>query len=492
MERYDIFHDIAERTGGDLYIGVVGPVRAGKSTFVKKFTELLVLPNIADEHDRQRTQDAIPQSGAGRTIMTAEPKFIPDEAVEITVKEGLTVRVRLVDSVGFPVPGAIGYTEEDGPRMVTTPWFDEDIPFEEAAVVGTRRIITEHSTLGIVVTCDGSFGEIPRENFVEAERQVVHELKEIGKPFVILLNTVDPLAPETAELAENLAYEYDVQVIPIALNRVTEQDLLVVLEQLLLEFPVRELVVRLPAWIEELPADFWLRRHYNDAIATTVQNVERLRDVERAIAQLAEYQHMEKVELEELDLGTGVATVDVTVPEDLFWQILGEISGMEIRGKDALVRLIRELSRAKAVYDRIGNSLDEVDDRGYAVVMPSLDDMIFEEPELIRKGGQFGVRLRASAPALHLFRTVVTTEVAPMIGSEKQSQQLVNYLMEKFEDDPRKIWESDIFGKSLDELLKEGIEDKIRSMPAPAQDKIRESLERIANEGSGNLICIIL
>ncbi|GAB6875653.1 stage IV sporulation protein A [Thermaerobacter litoralis] len=492
MERFDIFQDIAERTGGDLYIGVVGPVRAGKSTFVKKFVELLVLPNIANEHDRQRTQDAIPQSGAGRTIMTAEPKFIPDEAVEIQVKEGLTVRVRLVDSVGFPVPGAIGYTEADGPRMVTTPWFEQDIPFEEAAVVGTRKIINEHSTLGIVVTTDGSFGEIPRENFVEAEQQVIRELKELGKPFVVLLNTADPLSPETAQLAETLAFDYDVQVIPIALNRVGERDLLVVLEQLLLEFPVRELVVQLPAWVEELDEDFWLRRHYAEAIQATVQNVERLRDVERAIDQLGEYQHIEKVELQELDLGTGVATVDVTVPEELFWQVLGEISGMEIRGKETLVRLIRELSKAKAVYDRIGRSLEEADERGYAVVMPALDDLVFEEPELVRKGGQFGVRLRASAPTLHLFRTVVSTEVAPMIGSEKQSQQLVNYLMEKFEDDPRKIWESDIFGKSLDELLKEGIEDKIRSMPENAQGKIREALERIANEGSGNLICIII
>lgn len=492
MERYDIFQDIAERTGGDLYIGVVGPVRAGKSTFVKKFVELLVLPNIANEHDRQRTQDAIPQSGAGRTIMTAEPKFIPDEAVELSVKEGLTVRVRLVDSVGFPVPGAIGYTEADGPRMVTTPWFEQDIPFEEAAVVGTRKIITEHSTLGIVVTTDGSFGEIPRENFVEAERKVIEELKALGKPFVVLLNTADPLSAEAAQLAENLAFDYDVQVIPIALTRVGERDLLVVLEQLLLEFPVRELVVRLPAWIEELEEEFWLRRHYNDAIGATVQNVERLRDVERAIEQLREYQHVEKVELQALDLGTGVATVDVSVPEDLFWRILGEISGMEIRGKETLVRLIRDLARAKAVYDRIGRSLEEADERGYAVVIPSLDDLVFEEPELVRKGGQFGVRLRASAPALHLFRTVVSTEVAPMIGSERQSQQLVNYLVEKFEDDPRKIWESDIFGKSLDELLKEGIDEKIRSMPENAQMKIRESLERIANEGSGNLICIIL
>ncbi|ADU51219.1 stage IV sporulation protein A [Thermaerobacter marianensis DSM 12885] len=492
MERYDIFQDIAERTGGDLYLGVVGPVRAGKSTFVKKFVELLVLPNIANEHDRQRTQDAIPQSGAGRTITTAEPKFIPDEAVEIHVKEGLTVRVRLVDSVGFPVPGAIGYTEADGPRMVTTPWFEEDIPFEEAAVVGTRKIITEHSTLGVVVTTDGSFGEIPRENFVEAEQQVIRELKELGKPFVVLLNTADPLSPETAQLAETLAFDYDVQVIPIALNRVGERDLLVVLEQLLLEFPVRELVVRLPAWVEELDEDFWLRRHYADAIGATVQNVERLRDVERAIAQLGEYQHVEKVDLEQLDLGTGVATVDVSVPEDLFWLVLGEISGMEIRGKENLVRLVRDLSRAKAVYDRIGRSLEAADEHGYAVVMPALDDLVFEEPEMVRRGGQFGVRLRASAPTLHLFRTVVSTEVAPMIGSEKQSQQLVNYLMEKFEDDPRKIWESDIFGKSLDELLKEGIEDKIRSMPENAQAKIREALERIANEGSGNLICIII
>lgn len=492
MERFDIFRDIAERTGGDIYIGVVGPVRTGKSTFIRKFMELLVLPNISDPNERQRTIDELPQGGVGRTIMTTEPKFVPDEGVRITIRENISLRVRMVDCVGYTVPGALGYEDEKGQRLVNTPWFEEEIPFQEAAEIGTRKVVAEHSTIGLVVTTDGSFTEIPREDFVAAEERVVRELQDIGKPFVVLLNSCHPETKDTIGLAERLEARYDVPVIPVDVTAMDEDDVQTTMEQVLYEFPVREVVVNLPRWVEELEANHWLRRRFEESVADTVKDIRRLRDVEGAVTSLGGQDFVDRAVLQAMDMGTGVATVEMQAKEELFWKVLEEMTGMAIEGRHDLIRRMRELVEAKADYDYVREALEDVRTVGYGMVAPRVADMTFEDPELVRQGGRYGVRLRASAPSLHFIRADVETEVTPIVGTERQCEELVKYLLEKFEDDPRKIWESDIFGKSLQDLVREGIENKLFRMPENAQTKIQETLTRIINEGSGGLICILI
>ncbi len=492
MEGYDIFADIAQRTGGEIYIGVVGPVRTGKSTLIKRFLELLVLPHIPDAYERERTLDAMPQSGAGRTVMTTEPKFVPDEGVALTIGDGLNLRVRLVDCVGFPVPGALGYAEESGPRMVVTPWFDYEIPFEEAAEVGTRKVITDHAVLGLVVTTDGSFGELARDSFVAAEQRAVGELRDLGKPFAVVLNTARPDSPDTAALRQRLEEEYQAPVVAVNCGQLDEQGIEGIMEQVLYEFPVREVNIQQPAWVLELDAGHWLRRRFDELSAETLEGVRRLRDVQAALHRLAGYDVVERVDLLRMEMGSGVADIALTAREDVFRQILQDITGVDVGEKADLVRLLRELTAAKAEFDRVGGALGEVRQVGYAVVTPDLVDMSFEEPELVRRGNQFGVRLKAKAPSLHLIRVDVEAEYTPILGNERQSEDLVHYLMEKFEDDPQKIWDSQIFGRTLHDVLREGIRQKLTRMPDGAQRKLQETLQRIVNEGSGGLICIIL
>ena len=492
MEGYDIFADIAQRTGGEIYIGVVGPVRTGKSTLIKRFMELLVLPHIDDVYERERAMDELPQSAAGRTVMTTEPKFIPDEGIAITIGDNLTLRVRLVDCVGFPVPGALGYTEDQGPRMVLTPWFDYEIPFEEAAEVGTRKVITDHAVIGLVVTSDGSFGDLARESFVAAEERAVNELREMGKPFALVVNSARPDSPDTAALVAGLRERYGTAVVPVNCAQLDELDIERIMEEVLYEFPVREVNIQQPAWVLELPPDHWLRRRFDAAAAETLEGVRRLRDVQPALHRLAGYDVVERVDLVRMDMGSGVAEIGLSAREDIFQQILQDITGVDVSEKASLVRLLRELTAAKTEFDRIGDALREVRQVGYAMVTPDLGDMNFEDPELVRRGNQFGVRLKAKAPSLHLIRADVEAEYTPILGTERQSEDLVHYLMEKFEDDPQKIWESQIFGRSLHDVLREGIRQKLTHMPESAQQKIAETLQRIVNEGSGGLICIIL
>lgn len=492
MNRLDVFQDIAVRTSGDVFIGVVGPVRSGKSTFIKRFMDVLVLPRIDDPAVRERTIDELPQSGVGRTVMTTEPKFVPDEAVAIEIREGLTIRVRLADSVGFPVEGALGYDEDEGPRMVHTPWFEEAVAFETAAEVGTRKIIADHSTLAVIVTTDGSIGELPRAAYEPAEARTVEAAQALGKPFVILLNTRNPEDAAVLELAEQLADRYESPVLPINAGRLDEDTLLTILQELLYEFPVAELDIRMPQWVEELDDDHWLRRHYEQAVEDSVHDIRKLRDVDSAAERLSAQDHISGAEITNLDLGAGSVSIEVSVDDSLFWRIAEEISGFQITGKEVLLRLLRDLAQAKRAYDKLGDALQAVDREGYAIVPPTLADMNFQEPEMIRKGNQFGVRLRATAPSLHLLRADISAEVTPIIGTEKQSEQLVNYLLEKFADDPSKIWESDIFGQPLSELLREGVHNKLYQLPDNARTRLRDTLERIINEGSGGLICIIL
>ena len=492
-EKFNIFEDIAQRTGGDIYVGVVGPVRTGKSTLIKKFMELLVLPNIADENVRQRTIDELPQSGGGRTIMTVEPKFVPDEGVAITIRETLQFRVRLVDCVGYTVEGALGYLDESGaPRMVVTPWFADPIPFQEAAEMGSRKVISEHSTIGLVVTTDGSITELSRETYVVAEQRVVGELKELGKPFVVVLNTTKPYATETMELAGELEEKYGVPVIPMDAAALTLDDINLILEQVLYEFPVRELSMPLPDWVQELEADHWLRVKCEQAIAEAAASIRRLRDVDPAVVRLAGYEFVQEAALRGMEMGTGKAAVEITAREDLFYQVLEELTGVSIHGKAPMIRLMRELIHSRKEYAKVGPALREVAETGYGLVTPSVEEIAFEEPELIRRGSQFGVRLRASAPSLHIIRADVRTEVTPIIGTERQGEELVHYLLDRFEQDPKKLWEFDIFGKSLHDLLREGLQNKLYRMPENAQQRLQETLTRIINEGSGGLICIII
>lgn len=492
MEQLDIFRDIAERTGGDIYIGVVGGVRTGKSTFIKRFMDLMVIPNIKNVYDKERTRDELPQSGAGRTVMTTEPKFVPDEAVEIIVGQNLKMNVRLVDNVGYRVEGALGFEEEEGPRMVTTPWFEEPIPFEEAAELGTRKVITEHSTIGVVVTTDGSITDIPRENYIEPEERVINELKEISKPFVVVLNSTRPHALETVQLAGELQDKYDIPVLPLDCAEMTQADIMKILEEILLEFNVTEVNIAIPKWIEELDVHHWLRNKFEAAVRDAVQKVKRVRDIQTATHMLGENDFVEEVDLVEMNMGTGTANVAICARAGLFHEIIKEQTGFDISGDHDLFRLVKELAVAKREYDKVATALQEVRETGYGVVTPRLDEMNLEEPELIRQGNRFGVRLKASAPSLHVIRADITTEITPIIGTEKQCEELVRYILNEFEDDPKEIWASQIFGKSLHDLVREGIQNKLHRMPENAQIKLQETLQRIVNDGSGGLICIII
>ncbi|MGI8303291.1 stage IV sporulation protein A [Bacillus paranthracis] len=492
MEKVDIFKDIAERTGGDIYFGVVGAVRTGKSTFIKKFMELVVIPNIENESDRQRAQDELPQSAAGRTIMTTEPKFVPNQAVSIEVDEGLEVNIRLVDCVGYTVPGAKGYEDENGPRMINTPWYEEPIPFHEAAEIGTRKVIQEHSTIGVVITTDGTIGEIPRRDYIEAEERVVNELKEVGKPFIMIINTVQPYHPDTEQLRQSLSEEYDIPVIAMSVESLRETDVYNVLREALFEFPVLEVNVNLPSWVMVLNEGHWLRQSYQEAVQETVKDIKRLRDVDRVVWQFSQYDFIDRASLAGIDMGQGVAEIDLYAPDELYDQILKEVVGVEIRGKDHLLKLMLDLSHAKIEYDQVADALRMVKQTGYGVAAPALADMSLDEPEIIRHGSRFGVKLKAVAPSIHMIKVDVESTFEPIIGTEKQSEELVRYLMQDFEDDPLSIWNSDIFGRSLSSIVREGIQAKLSLMPENARYKLKETLERIINEGSGGLIAIIL
>ncbi len=492
MEKVDIFKDIAERTGGDIYLGIVGAVRTGKSTFIKKFMELVVIPNIASEADRARAQDELPQSAAGKTIMTTEPKFVPNQAASIHVAEGLDVNIRLVDCVGYTVPGAKGYEDENGPRMIHTPWYEEPIPFHEAAEIGTRKVIQDHSTLGVVVTTDGTIGEIPRSDYLEAEERVIEELKEVGKPFIIIINSVQPHHPDTALLRESLQEKYDIPVLAMSVEGMRESDVLSVLREALYEFPVLEVNVNLPSWVMVLNESHWLRESYQEAVKETVKDIKRLRDVDRVVEQFNEFEFIDHAALAGIEMGQGVAEIDLYAPEELYDDILKEIVGVEIRGKDHLLALMQEFAHAKAEYDQVADALKMVKHTGYGVAAPSLNDMSLDEPEIIRQGSRFGVRLKAVAPSIHMIKVDVESEFAPIIGTEKQSEELVRYLMQDFEENPLSIWNSEIFGRNLSSIVREGIQAKLAMMPENARYKLKETLERIINEGSGGLIAIIL
>ncbi len=492
MEKVDIFKDIAERTGGDIYLGVVGAVRTGKSTFIKKFMESVVLPRIANEADRIRATDELPQSAAGRTIMTTEPKFVPNAAVQIMVSEGLHVHIRLVDCVGYTIEGAKGFEDEHGPRMISTPWFDEPIPFQEAAEIGTRKVIQEHSTLGVVITTDGTISDIPRSSYVNAEERVIEELKQVGKPFVVVINSQKPQCDSALELRQELQNRYDVPVVTMSVAQAEEEEMMSVLREVLYEFPVHEVNVNLPSWVMVLQEKHWLRENFENCVRDTVKDIRRLRDVDRVVQQFTEYEFIDRASLADMNMGFGVAEIDLYAPDDLYDRILMEVVGVEVRGKDHLLSIMQEFAHAKREYDQFAEAIEMVKTTGYGIAAPTLEEMNLDEPEMIRQGARFGVRLKATAPSIHMIRVDVESEFSPIIGTEKQSEELVNYLMQDFDDNPLKIWESDIFGRSLHSIVREGIQGKLAMMPDNARYKLQETLGRIINEGSGGLIAIIL
>lgn len=492
MEQRNIYKDIADRTQGDIYIGVVGPVRTGKSTLIKRFMDTLVVPNIEDDARRDRAVDELPQSAAGRTIMTTEPKFIPEEAVEIELPGNARFRVRMIDCVGYIVPGSLGYVEGDQPRMVKTPWFDHEIPFNMAAEIGTRKVISEHSTIGLVVTTDGSISDIAREEYEEAEERVVNELKEINKPFIILLNCTYPNTNNAAALAESLMEKYSVPVIPVNCLDLTEEEIRQILAQVLFEFPVKEISVDLPRWISNLAPDHWLRSKVYASVQSSAAKVTHIRDVNRLVKELCGCEYIENARIAEMDLASGSARISVTMQQELFYKVLTESTGLEIANEQELMGCITQLSQIKGKYERIRGALEEVEATGYGIVMPTLDELTLEEPEIVKQGGRYGVKLKASAPSIHMMRANITTEVAPIVGSESQSEELVMYLLKEFEENPSQIWESNIFGKSLHELVNEGLHNKLYRMPSEARLKLQETIEKVINEGCSGLICIIL
>ena len=492
MEDRKIYEDIALRTEGDIYIGVVGPVRTGKSTFIKRFMESLVIPNIENVYRRERARDELPQSGSGRTIMTAEPKFVPEEAVEVRMESGAAFQVRLIDCVGYMVDGAVGQFEGEEQRMVTTPWFPHEIPMTEAAELGTRKVIAEHSTIGIVITTDGTITDIPREDYLEAEERVINELKELGKPFVVVLNSAYPQSERAQAIRCDLEKRYDVTCVAVNCLEINQDGIADIIRDVLYEFPVRELDLFLPAWVDALAQDHPIKAALYTAIRDGASCLRRIRDVQTAVESISACEQVSGARINTIDLGTGVAQAQLELPRTLFYQTLSQQSGFQISDDGDLVSLLSQLAQVKSEYDRVAQALKEVEETGYGIVVPSPDTLVLEEPEIVKQGGRYGVRLKASAPSIHMIRADIETEVSPIVGTEKQSEEMINYLLREFEGDTAKIWQSNIFGKSFHELVGEDLNTKLKRMPDDARGKLRETLQRIINEGSGGLICIIL
>lgn len=488
----DIYSSIAERTGGDIYIGVVGPVRTGKSTFIKRFMESLVIPNIQSEFMRERAIDELPQSAAGKTIMTTEPKFIPEEAVEVNLGDGASFNVRLIDCVGYIVPSSIGYIENEQPRMVMTSWFDEEIPFNMAAEIGTQKVITDHSTIGLVVTTDGTISDIPRNEYEECEERVIGELKALGKPFVVVMNTVNPTAPDAKNLASLLSDKYDTRVIPVNCLGLDESDIKEIIREILYSFPVREINIRTARWINTLDKNHWLRSDILNCIRESAKNIRLVREAENAVEVMKQCPHIVSASTTAIDLGKGSVTITAELDNSLFYKIIGETTGIELNGEGDLMPLLMEMNEIKKKYERIAPALAEVEATGYGIVMPELEELSLEEPKIIKQGGKYGVKLKASAPSIHLMRANINTTVSPIVGTERQSEELIMYLLDGFDDNPTKIWDSNIFGKSLHELVNEGLHNKLYKMPVDARMKIQETLERIINDGCSGLICFLL
>ncbi|MDR1066806.1 MAG: stage IV sporulation protein A [Clostridiales bacterium] len=492
MENFNLYKDIAERTQGDIYIGVVGPVRTGKSTFIKRFMDLMVIPKITNGYIKERAKDELPQSSAGKAIMTTEPKFVPNEAVEVSIDDALNFKMRMIDCVGYLVPDAIGYMDGESPRMVNTPWSENRIPFVEAAETGTRKVIADHSTIGVVVTTDGSVTEIERSGYEEAEERVINELKELDKPFVVALNTAHPYAPETETLRAALAARHNVPVVSVNCAQLKEEDINLIMEKALYEFPVKEIKISFPRWLDTLDFNHWLKQDVISSVRNMMGKASKLRDVKDCIPLIEENSHIKKAYLDGITLGEGCAGIEVSLDDSLFYKVLSETIDMDIDGEHQLISTIKVLAEAKKEYDKVRSAIEEVRQRGYGIVTPALDEMKLEAPVIVKNGARFGVKIKATAPSIHLMRADIETEISPIVGTEKQSEDLINYLLAEMAEDPNKVWELNMFGRSMHDLVRDGLQSKLYRIPEDARMKFQETLQRIINEGSGGLICIIL
>lgn len=491
-QELSVYQDMAERTGNSIYIGVVGPVRTGKSTFIKRFMETQVIPHIDNVYRRDRAKDELPQSGSGRTIMTAEPKFVPEEAVEVRLDDGTSFSVRMIDCVGYMVPSAVGQYEDLAPRMVMTPWYEYEIPMTEAAEIGTKKVITDHSTVGIVITTDGTVTDIPREDYLEAEERVIRELQEIGKPFIVLLNSSDPQSPHTLQIADEIEKKYDVKCVPVNCLNLDETAIHELITGLLYEFPLQELDVFLSPWVDTLPVEHPIKKGVYQAIRQHMDGMAHIRDLAGYLEQLEADALIDSASVRQVDLGSGIAQADAMLPREMFYQTLSESSGLQISNDGDLMRQMAELATAKKEYDKVSDALRSARESGYGIVVPGVDELNLEDPEIVKQGGRYGVRMKASAPSIHMIRADIETTVSPIVGNEKQSEDMVNYLLQEFEGDTSKIWQSNIFGRSFHEIVGDDLQTKLKRMPEDSQKKMREALERIINEGGGGLICIIL
>ena len=488
----NIYQDISSRTQGDIYIGVVGPVRSGKSTFIKRFMETLVVPNIKSEFQKERARDELPQSAAGRTIMTTEPKFIPEESIEISIQDNIQLKVRMIDCVGYIVPSSEGYIEDDQPRMVMTPWYEEEIPFNMAAEIGTKKVIQEHSTIGLVVTTDGSVSSIERAEYEEAEERVISELKELNKPFVVLMNSVDDKSESVKSLCKDMSKKYDVPVIPVNCLELDEEEIREILLNVLYEFPINSIGINLPCWFSSLDFDDKLRKSVVSTVKSKCSEIGMVRSVYKFANDITEDEFIQSSSVSRADLSSGNVYIDLSIDNKYLFSIISDKCGDEINNEEDLLNKISELSQIRNKYNRIADALEQVENTGYGIVMPTLDELSLEEPEIMKQGGKYGVRLKAHAPSIHLIKCNTYTEVAPIVGSESQSEELVVYLLKEFENNPSEIWDTNIFGKSLNSLVNEGLNNKLYRMPQDARDKFRETIERVINEGCSGLICIIL
>lgn len=492
MENRNIYETIGRRTGGNIYLGIVGPVRAGKSTFIKRFMDLMVLPHIRDAYEKQRILDEMPQSGTGKTITTTEPKFVPAEAAQLELAQGIDLKVRLIDCVGYLIPGVSGHMEEEQVRMVDTPWSEEKIPFEQAAEIGTDKVIRDHATIGIVVTTDGSIGTMERNSYREAEERVIRQLQSLQKPFVVLLNSVHPQAAETVQAAAELSQQYAVPVLPIDCAKATEQEIVDVLVQILGRFPVCEVVFKIPGYVEGLPADHWMKAELIENIRAWAQGFQTIEDLKQIAGNLADGRLVKESMIRRIDMGTGEIDLSLEMEETLYYQVITELMGEPVENDYEFFRLLKEFAQAKKAYDKLKGAMQQVESRGYGIVEPKLSEMVLDEPEVFKQGNKYGVKITAKAPTLHIIQTDITTEISPVVGSEKQSEDLVASLKQAWEESPNGIWETNLFGKSLYEMVAEQMENKIASVPDHIRIKMQKSLQKISDEGKEYFICIVI
>lgn len=490
MKDFDLYNDISKRTGGEIYIGVVGPVRTGKSTFIKRFMDILVLPRIEDEHEKMRTRDELPQSSGGKTITTTEPKFIPKDAAQIEICEGVNVKVRLIDCVGYMVEGAAGHMEEDTERMVKTPWFQEEIPFTQAAEIGTRKVIQDHSTIGIVITTDGSFGELPRNVYQDAEEQTIMELKHIGKPFVVLLNTTKPFSEEVKNEVREMENRYEAKVLPVNIDQLKREDITEILEQVMYEFPISVLEFYAPKWMDIMSVNNPMKQNIMEKLREIMIKVRTVRDLlEQEIALESEY--VKRCKLDHVNIADGTAAYQIEADNRYYYDLLSSITGEQITGEYQLMQLLQTLAEMKKEYNKVLNALDSVRQKGYGVVTPDRKEITLEDPTLIRHGGKFGVKIKAQSPSIHMIKANIETEIAPIVGTQQQAQDLIRYISDA-ETTKDGIWETNIFGKTVEQLVNDGITSKISMIGEESQVKLQDTMQKIVNDSSGGMVCIII